>query len=87
MVQALSTAKALDWRGWLLGIMGAVVSGGAGAVGSGAGEVLLDPGHAAAAGGMKHVLALMGMTFLVSAAISLAKYLQTKPVPNAVNGQ
>ncbi len=73
----------LDWDGWLLGIMGAIISGGAGSISSGFGSILIDPkDFNVLQGGVKHVLALMGIVFVFSAIISLAKFLQTQPVPN-----
>ena len=74
-MQALSTAKQLNWRDWLRGLIGAFVSGGAGAVGTFAGvETVLDVG-------MAQTLQIMGIASLVSAIVSIGKFLQTTPVP------
>jgi hypothetical protein len=79
----LATSKRLDWDGWLLGGMGAIISGGAGAVGSGFGSMIVDPEHFnILQGGFRHLLVLMGVVFAFSAIISLMKYLQNKPVPD-----
>lgn len=79
----MASAGRLDWDGWLLGIWGAVISGGAGAVASGFGTMIIDPDHFNVfQGGFKHMLSVMGVVFAFSAIISLAKYLQTKPVPD-----
>jgi hypothetical protein len=80
----MATGKRLDWDGWFRGLMGATISGGAGAFGSGTAEIYLDPKHVATEG-LHHVFALMGMTFLISAVISLLKFLQTSPVPAVVD--
>src|ERR1039457_2324125 len=85
-MQMLTTASKLDWAGWLLGIFGACISGGAGAIGGGFGAVIVDPSHdfTPGQGGTYHLLMLMGVAFLFSGIISLAKYLQTHPVPDIV---
>jgi hypothetical protein len=83
MVTAFSTAQKLDWAGWLLGIGGAAISGGSSAIGGGFGSIIADPEHFnVVQGGFKHVLVVMGIAFSVSAIISLAKFLQTHPVPD-----
>jgi len=76
MIAAVATATRLDWSGWFRGIVGALVSGGAGSVSAGFAAMKLDKGHDL------NVFALMGITFLFSGVVSLAKFLQTTPVPN-----
>lgn len=85
MVVALVTAKKLDWSGWVRGVLGALISGGAGAIGGGFGAVVADPSHdfTPGQGGTMHLLTLMGVAFLFSGIFSLAKYLQLHPVPDA----
>jgi len=80
----MSTAKKLDWRGWMLGIMGAIISGGAGALGSGLGTSVVDPKDFNLTAGFSHVLEVMATSFAISAAFSLAKFLQTHPIPEAL---
>jgi|HubBroStandDraft_4_1064222.scaffolds.fasta_scaffold3159919_1 hypothetical protein len=75
MIAAVTNVQRLDWGGWVRGVVGAFISGGAGAVGSGFAAMKLDTNHDL------NVFALMGWTFLFSAVISLAKYLQVTPVP------
>lgn len=83
MLAALRTAANLDWSGWLLGIWGATISGGAGAISSGFGTMIVDPDHFnIGQGGLHRVLYVMGVTFGFSAVISLAKYLQLHPTPD-----
>jgi hypothetical protein len=82
-MQMLSVAGNLDWGGWLTGIIGAIISGGAGAVASGISTNLVDPDHFNVHGGLHNLLAVIGTTFAVAAIISLAKFLQTHPVPTA----
>ena len=83
MVTALNTAAKLDWSGWIRGIVGAIVSGGAGAVSSGLSVNIIDPEHFGITSGLSHLLAVVTTTFCVSALISLAKWLQTHPVPDS----
>ena len=82
-MQMFLVASKLDWAGWLRGFFGALISGGAGAVGSGFGSIIVDPkDFNVLQGGLVHTLALMGVTFAFSAIISLAKFLQSHPVPD-----
>lgn len=81
MIAAIANAQRLDWNGWFKGCMGAIISGGAGAVGAGFGASLLDPGHDFV--GLR-LLELMASAFAFSGIISLAKFLQTHPTPDAV---
>jgi hypothetical protein len=78
-MQALTVASRLDWSGWFAGVAGAFISGGAGAIGAGVGATLTDPGHDLV--GVK-LYELMGIAFVTSGIISMAKFLQTHPVPD-----
>lgn len=81
-MQMLVTATRLDWAGWVRGAVGALISGGAGAIGGGFGSMIADPTHFnIESGGIHHLLMVMGVAFLFSGIISLAKFLQTNPVP------
>jgi hypothetical protein len=82
-MQAISNAKSLDWAGWLKGVISAIVSGGAGAFGGSLGAIMADPEHFSmnTGSGLHDVFTVAGYAFLVSAAVSLAKYLQTAPIP------
>lgn len=83
MINMLSTASSLDLKGWMLGSVGALISGGAGAIGGGFGAMVEDPEHFnVGGGGLHHLLVMMGITFLISGIISLAKFLQVHPVPD-----
>lgn len=75
-MQMLTAATRLDGPGWIRGVIGAFISGGAGSIGSGVGASMLDKQHDL------NILALMGLTFLISGIISLAKFLQTSPLPD-----
>lgn len=85
MIVALKTASSLDWSGWVLGIWGAAVSGGAGAVSAGFGTMVMDPkDFNLGNGGGHHLMELMGICFGFSAFISLMKFLQMHPAPDAM---
>jgi hypothetical protein len=87
-MQMLTAASALDWSGWVRGFVGAIVSGGAGAVSSGSGGVILDPDKFnVTQGGLGHLLLLMGICFTFSGVISLAKFLQLHPVPDILQAK
>jgi hypothetical protein len=75
MLAVVTAVQRLDWAGWVRGFVGAIVSGGAGAVASGFGASMADPAHDI------NIFKVMGFTFIISGVVSLAKYLQTAPVP------
>jgi hypothetical protein len=86
MLTMLATGKRLDWSGWGLGIMGAIISGGSGAIASGFGTMIVDPDHFNVfQGGFKHMAYVMIVVFIFSAVVSLAKFLQISPVPAVVD--
>jgi hypothetical protein len=75
MLAAVTNVQRLDWGGWVRGFIGAIISGGAGAVASGFGASMADPAHDI------NIFKVMGFTFIISGVVSLAKFLQTSPVP------
>ncbi len=75
-MNALAVASKLDWSGWVRGVVGAAALG-AGAVAAGFGAQMADPAHDIS------IFKVMGFTFIISGVVSLAKYLQTTPVPSA----
>lgn len=85
-MQLVTTAGSLDWGGWIKGLIGAIVSGGAGAFGGSLGAIVVDPstfnlhGH-----GLLDVLEVAGTAFVISASVSLAKFLQLHPTPDSTN--
>lgn len=82
MVKAFVNIQKLDWGTWLLGLIGAFISGGAGAVSAAFGTMIADPEHFnVTGGGLSKVLTVMGITFLITGLVSLAKFLQVTPVP------
>ena len=83
-MQAITVATRLDWSGWLLGIMGAVVSGFGGVIGSGLGVSVIDPKDFNFANGLGHLVEVTVISGLISAAVSLGKFLQTHPTPGTV---
>lgn len=77
-MQMLAVAGKLDWGGWIKGLVGAIISGGAASVGSGISVTMLDKAHDI------NTLEVMGVTFLISGAVSLAKFLQQHPIPDDI---
>jgi hypothetical protein len=80
-MQMITTASKLDWDGWMRGVIGALVSGGAGSIASGFAVNFADPAHDVS------VLKVMGITFLISGVVSMAKFLQVTPVPSPIKGE
>lgn len=74
-MQMLTVASRLGWAEWVRGVIGALVSGGAGAVASGFGANLADPAHDI------NIFKVMAFTFVISGVVSLMKFLQTHPTP------
>jgi hypothetical protein len=88
MITAVSTAKKLDWQGWLLGVIRSFIGGGAGSIASSFGAMTIDPEHFnIGSGGLHDVLSLMGVTFLITGIVHMAMFLQTHSVPEPWNGQ
>jgi hypothetical protein len=73
----VATVSRLDWKGWLNGVVGAFISGGAVAISTAFAAPLADPGRDL------NVLKLTSITALISAVVSLAKYLVQHPTPDA----
>lgn len=74
-MQMISAAMKIGLREWVRGCVGAAISGGAGSIASGVGATALDKSHDL------NIIALMGITFVVSGIISLGKYLEIHPLP------
>jgi hypothetical protein len=73
----------LDWGGWLYGLVGGFIGGGAGSIGAGFGGMLTDPEHFNLSGGMHHLFVLMGVSFLFSGITTAAAYLAKSPLPQS----
>lgn len=80
-MKMLTVAGGLDWGGWLRGVIGSIISGGAAAAGGSLGTIVVDPMHFNLNGGLADVLKVAGVAFTISALVSLAKFLQTNPIP------
>jgi hypothetical protein len=72
------------WKRWLFGLLAAFIGGGAGAFSSGIAANWLDPKDFNIAAGLRHMLALMGATFLISGATHAMAYLAQSPIPREV---
>ncbi len=82
-MQAITVAKSLDWKGWFIGIMGALVSGFAGVIGSGLGVTITAPQDFNFHAGLSHLLEVTLISAGISSAVSLGKFLQSHPTPDA----
>jgi len=71
---------------WIHGIIAAFIGGGAGAVSAGFASAMVAPGQFNLGGGLAGLLELMGVTFLVSGALSTFAYLKQSPVPAGWDG-
>ena len=78
----IDTLKKLDLLGWLYGLFHAAIGGGASAVVAGLSAGMIAPKELSF-GGLGS-LKLMGMCFLISAAINGFMYLKDSPVPKIV---
>lgn len=81
-MKILSTMSTLAWGEWIRGILGAFISGGAAGIGAATAVTAFDPSHDIVGIAL---LKVTGLTFVISGVVSLAKYLQNHPVPDAVN--
>lgn len=71
----------LDWGSWLYGLMSGFIGGGAGAIGAGFAGIYTDPEHFNPANGLRHLLMLMGVTFVVGGVVTAVAYLKQSPLP------
>lgn len=78
-MKLLSTAATLDIDGWLRGLVGAGISGGASAVTGGLVVSGLDPNHYSFVASKFWIL--VGSLFMANAVVSMAKFLQGQPLP------
>lgn len=76
----------LRWDKWLYGLGAAVIGGGSSAVVSGVSSMLISPStfNVSTWDGALKVFSLMGVNFVLSAALSMFFYLKQSPLPSAV---
>jgi hypothetical protein len=77
----------LKWDKWLYGLGNAIIGGGAGAVISAFSNIAIAPGtfNLVTGEGATKVLTSMGVSFLISGALSLFFYLKQSPLPPEEN--
>lgn len=68
-------------RHWLYGLLAAFIGGGAASVSAGLAAIGITPEQYNLAGGLRHTLSLMGVTFLVSGLVSASAFLKQSPLP------
>lgn len=74
----------LDWSHWLYGLISGFIGGGAGALTAGLSAMGITPESynlGSTAHGLRHLLALMGATFLLSGIVTVAAFLKQSPLP------
>ena len=71
----------LNWGAWLLGLLAAVIGGGANGIVMGLTSIGVDPEHFNLGSGLKHTLYIAGAAFVISGILSMAFYLKQSPVP------
>jgi hypothetical protein len=76
-MQFLRAIAIIDASTWFRGVIGAFISGGAGSIAAGFSASVLDKTHDL------NILALMGLTFVISGIVSMAKFLEITPLPPA----
>jgi len=88
VVTKTTTVSPLTQLGyWTAGIVGSIISGGAGALSGGMGSMIVDPKDFNIHEGLHKVLQLAAITALMPAVVSLAKYLNLHPIPDGWDGQ
>lgn len=78
-MKMLDAASSLDFSSWIRGILSAGISGGASAITGGIVVSGLDPEHYNFQAGKFWILT--GTLFMVNAVVSIAKFLQSNPIP------
>jgi hypothetical protein len=78
-MKAITIAGSLNWSGWLRGVIGAFVSGGAAGIGAATAVTAFDPSHDIVGWTLSKVV---GLTFVITGIVSLAKFLQSHPLPD-----
>lgn len=72
----------IDWTNWVRGLLAATIGGGAGAVQSGFGTMVVDPKDFNIYTGKLYMV--MGVCFCFSGIMSMMTYLHNKPIPEIV---
>ena len=71
----------LNWEQWLLGLVAAVVQGGAGAVTAAIGASWVAPNEFNLSVGFAHTMELMGAVFVINGLLGFFSYLAKHPTP------
>lgn len=84
MQTMIVNARGYDWATWFMGIMRSFIAGGAGAVASPLGPMILDPKDYNLGSGLVKVLISMLIGFGVSGVVGLAMFLKTHSGPDRI---
>lgn len=71
----------LDWGHWFMGLMAALITGGAGSITTTGAAGWIAPESFNMAGGMHKTLLLFGTSFIINGVLGAAAYLKQSPVP------
>jgi hypothetical protein len=77
----MSLFTKVSLEAWLRGLLAAVIGGGASGVTAGIGANFLAPDRFNFAGGSLATLKLMGLCFLLNAALNMFFFLRQSPIP------
>src|SRR6267142_1411 len=71
----------LDWGKWFMGLMAALITGGAGSITTTGAAGWIAPESFNMAGGFHKTMLLFGSAFVINGVIGAAAYLKQSPVP------
>lgn len=71
----------LDWGHWFLGLMAALITGGAGSIMNTSAAGWIAPETFNTAGGLHKTMLLFAASFVTSGILGMAAYLKQSPVP------
>jgi hypothetical protein len=80
----LEQMKQLAWSDWLYHLFFSAIGGGASAVTSTIGAVIIAPETFNAGGGLHKTLELMATVFVINALLALFYYLKQSPLPGVI---
>jgi hypothetical protein len=73
----VTSAFKLAWAPWVYGLAASGVGGGAAAISTGFTQAITDPQHS----NLKHLLYMMGVSYIVGGILAAAFYLKQSPLP------
>lgn len=83
MLNAIANLGGMNWSGWVIGLWSSFISAAAGAGSAAIGTMIVDPVDFNIHDGLRRLLQVMLVSALIPGIVSLLKYLQLHPVPDA----